>query len=181
LRFLADVERLKEEYDSKMADINENQHKLLLHTEGDGSQFPPLYADKWDDDKREKFSPYLMLALAMGIIKYGFRGEGFGNQKVYYIDDDKKTSLHHQTYRNVIENITEDEAEKIREIVENKLNTGEYLSKTKREALKQEIDGSLHKAIEKECGKNKADWNKFVDAKLPAKAILDRDKERLTN
>jgi hypothetical protein len=181
LRFLADVERLKKDYDAKMADINESQHKLLLHTENDGSQFPSLYADKWDDDKKEEFSPYLMLAMAMNIIKYGFRGEGFGNQKVYFIDDDKKTSLKHQTYRNVVENITEEEAESIKELVERKLNTGEYLSKTKREALKQEIDGNIHKAIEKECGKNKADWNKFVDAKVPAKEILDRDKERLTN
>lgn len=182
LRYLADVERLKKEYDAKMADINENQHKLLLHTEGDGSQFPPLYADKWDDDKKEEFSPYLMLSMAMGLIKYGFRGEGFGNQKVYYIDDDKKNSLHDQTtYRNVIENITEDEADQIKEMVENKLDTGEYLSKAKREALKLEIDSNLHKAIEKECVKNKADWNKFVDAKALTKEILDRDKNRLTD
>jgi hypothetical protein len=181
LRYLADVERLKKEYDAKMTDINEKQHKLLLHTEGDGSIFPSLYPEKWDDDKKEEFSPYLMLAMAVGIVKYGYRGEGYGNQKVYFIDDDKKTSLNHQTYRNVVENITEEEAEAIKEMVERKLNTGEYLSKKKRDDLKQEIDGNIHKAIEKECAKNKSDWNKFVDAKTPAKEILYRDSDRLTD
>jgi len=189
LRYLADVERLKKDYDAKMTDIKEDQHKLLLHTEGDGLYFldgkpvPSLYVNKWNDDKKEEFSPYLMLAMAAGLIKYGFRGEGFGNQKVYYIDDDKKTSLKHQTYRNVIENITEDEAENIKKAVEDKLNTGEYLSKAKREALKQEIkkDGAIYRNIEKECGKNKSDWNKFVDAIAPAIEILDKDKQRLTD
>lgn len=181
LRYLADVERLKKDYDAKLSDINEKQHKLLLHTEGDGSQFPSLYPDKWDDDKKEDFSPYLILAMSMGLIKYGFRGEGYGNQKVYYIDNEKKTSLKHQTFRNVVENITEEEADMIRTMVESKLNTGEYLSKSKRDFLKGEIDGSVHEAIKKECAKNKADWDKFVDAKVPAKEILDRDKERLTD
>jgi hypothetical protein len=181
LRYLSDVERLKREYDAKMADINENQHKLLMHTEGDGTQFPPLYADKWDDDKKEAFSPWLILAMAIGFVKYDFQGEGYGNKKVYHITDDKKTSLKHQTYRNVVENITEDEAETIKQVVEHKLNTGEYLSKAKREELKRKIDDVIHKAIEKECGKNKSDWNKFVDVKTPAKEILDRDKDRLTD
>lgn len=181
LRYLANVESLKKEYDAKIADSNENQHKMLLHTEGDGSQFPSLYADKWDEGKKEEFSPYLLLALAMGIIKKGFRGEGYGNQIVYYIDDDKKTSLNHKTYCNVVKNIEEDKAENIKKMVEDKLNTGEYLSKAKHEALKAEINGNIHKAVEKECGKNKSNWEKIVDAKRSAEEILDRDKNRLTD
>ncbi|MBO7468606.1 MAG: hypothetical protein J6T81_00600 [Bacteroidales bacterium] len=181
LRYLADVNRLKNDYEEKLTDINEKQHKLLLHTEGDGSQFPSLYPETWDDTKKEEFSPYLILAMSMGLIKYGFQGKGYGNQKVYYIDNEKKTSLKHQTFRNVVENITEEDAEMIRTMVENKLNTGEYLSRSKRESLKSEIDGSTSEAVKKECAKNKHDWEKFVDAKDPAKEILDRDKERLTD
>jgi hypothetical protein len=179
LRYLADVESLKKEYDDKMAIYNDPQHKILLHTEGDGSQFPSLYAYRWNADEREKFSPYIILAMSMKAVKYGFRGN-FDNQEVYYIDNERKTSLRYKTYRSVVENIKEEEAKEIKEIVEQNLNTKD-LSKERRDALKREIDDNIQKTIERECGANEHYWNRFIDGKNSAKQILDRDERRLIN
>ena len=181
LRYLENTKVLSREYFSKMSDRNEEQNKLLLHTEGDGSQFPSLYADRWDDKKKTDFAPYLLVAMSLDMVKYGFRGEGRGNQRIYYIDDDRKTSLKAETFYNVVENLPEIQAREIVKNVEARLNTGEYLSKSKRNDLKNKIDSNISDMIRKECGKSEDKWNFFVDVKEMAKDILDRDSERFTD
>ena len=78
-------------------------------------------------------------------------------------------------------NLSEKQAREIVENVEARLNTGEYLSKSKRDDLKNKIDSNISDMIRKECGKSEDKWNFFVDVKEMAKDILDRDSERFTD
>lgn len=181
LRYIKDVDILHEEYVAKISEVGDVQHKLLLHTEGDGSQFPSLYPEKFDAQKREEFSPYLVLALSLDIVKYGYLHDGTGKKVYFYIDSGKETSLHCQTFRNVIEKIDENTAGTIKEIVLNKLGTAEYLAKSKRAEVKDRIENEISSAVKKECLPNKENFNSFIDAKNTAADVLDEyEKDRMT-
>ena len=44
------------------------------------------------------------------------------------------------------------------------------------------MDKDISEAVKKECGRNREDWNRFVEAKNNAAGILDEhDKDRMTD
>lgn len=182
LRFIKDVDVLHREYEAKISEPGGVQHKLLLHGEGDGSQFPSLYPEKFNEEKREEFAPYLIIAMALGIVQFGYLHDGSGKRVYFYTDSGKEYSLHCQTFRNAVENIDEETAYKIQELTLTKLGTADYLSKTKRTEVKNIMDKDISEAVKKECGRNREDWNRFVEAKNNAAGILDEhDKDRMTD
>lgn len=182
LRFVKDVDILRREYEAKISETGDVQHKLLLHSEGNGSQFPSLYPEKFNEEKREEFAPYLIIAMALGIVQFGYLHDGSGKRIYFYTDSGKEYSLHCQTFRNAVENIDEETAYKIQELTLTKLGTADYLSKAKRIEVKNIMDKDISEAVKKECGRNREDWNRFVEAKNNAAGILDEhDKDRMTD
>lgn len=182
LRFIKDVDVLHKEYEAKISEPGDVQHKLLLHSEGDGSQFPSLYPEKFNEEKREEFSPYLALAFALDIVQLGYMHDGTGKKVYFYTDSGKKISLHCQTYRNAVENIEKVTALRIQELVLAKLGTAEYLSKVRRADVRNALDTKISEVVKKECGRNQNDWDRFVDARNTAYGILeDHDSDRMTD
>ena len=182
LRFIKDVDVLRREYEVKISEPGDVQHKLLLHSEGDGPQFPSLYPEKFNEEKREEFSPYLALAFALDIVQLGYMHDGTGKKVYFYTDSGKEFSLHCQTYRNAVENIEEVTALRIQELVLAKLGTAEYLSKVRRADVRNALDTKISEVVKKECGRNKDDWNRFVEARNTAYGILEEhDSDRMTD
>ncbi|MDR1161840.1 MAG: tubulin-like doman-containing protein [Tannerellaceae bacterium] len=82
LRILQDLPLLKEKYDYLINNPNEaRQNRTVLHTEGTGENFPNLFVAKelLPSDIRKKYLPYLILAYAMGFVKYTDKNDGTGN------------------------------------------------------------------------------------------------------
>lgn len=183
LRFIKDVDELRKAYEEKISESEDMlQHKLLLHGEGDGSQFPSLYPEKFNEEKREEFAPYLVIALALDIVQLGYLHDGTGKKVYFYTDSGKEYSLHCQTYRNAVENMDEETALRIQNLVLAKLGTAEYLSKVRRTEVKNALDTKISEAVKKECARNKNDWNRFVEARNTAYGILEEhDSDRMTD
>ncbi|MDR0810666.1 MAG: hypothetical protein LBN23_00075 [Paludibacter sp.] len=81
LRAIQDLKTLKEKYDFLISNPNvARQNRTVLHTEGTGENFPNLFVenDLLPSQIREKYTAYLIIAYALGIIKYGDRADGTG-------------------------------------------------------------------------------------------------------
>lgn len=65
-------------------DPNAEFNRLMLHSEGKGTQFTPLELprDKSIEELRDMYIPYIMLALGVGVIKFGETKDGTGRK--YY-------------------------------------------------------------------------------------------------
>jgi hypothetical protein len=83
LRAIFDLTLLKEKYDYLVNDDNAGEarrNRTILHTEGTGENFPNLFVedDLLPSQIREKYTPYVIIAYAMGLVKYGDRDDGTG-------------------------------------------------------------------------------------------------------
>jgi hypothetical protein len=65
-RFVADVQFLKDRYDSRVNATDGDQARFELHTEGDGTAWPSLYLRKIT---RDETLPLLLLANAIGLVQ----------------------------------------------------------------------------------------------------------------
>ena len=68
LRYVKQIEFLKQHYDSLIKNANTNRTEIELHSEGNGNDFPPLYFASVDSMKAEAL-PYILLAIGLNIIK----------------------------------------------------------------------------------------------------------------
>jgi hypothetical protein len=66
LRFIKILPFLQERYQRRLS-LNPERSGLELHSEGDGSTFPPLFVKTGEEVKKES-TPYLFLADALGMI-----------------------------------------------------------------------------------------------------------------
>jgi hypothetical protein len=81
LRAIRDIRLLKEKYDYLVNNPNEaRQNRVVLHTEGDGTNFPNLFAadDMLPSQIREKYLQYLIINYALGHIRYADKQDGTG-------------------------------------------------------------------------------------------------------
>jgi hypothetical protein len=81
LRAIQDLALLKEKYDYLVNNPNEAyQNRAILHTEGDGTNFPNLFVedDMLPSQIREKYLQYLIINYAAGNIKYADKQDGTG-------------------------------------------------------------------------------------------------------
>lgn len=88
LRTVNDIKMLKPRYELMVNDEQQSEiNKLVLHLEGDGSQYPPLFVERFDP---KKYLKEMILAVAMGLIQYQENGDGTGRK--YYcrlkVDED---------------------------------------------------------------------------------------------
>ena len=89
LRFVNDIHYLRQKYDSQLKMENEEISRLVLHIEGDGTQYPPLYS-KTDSEKRaesehkRKFYEglaYYLIGVGLDSIKMMDLGDGTGKMQ----------------------------------------------------------------------------------------------------
>ncbi len=80
LRAVNDVKMLKPRYDLLVNDAQQGEiNKLVLHLEGDGTQYPSLFVERYDP---KKYLRDMVLGVAMGLIAYQENGDGTGRK--YY-------------------------------------------------------------------------------------------------
>ncbi len=67
LRFITQIQNLKDKYDRRISGSDSERAKLELHLEGDGSQYPSLFVPTSGENVAMGI-PYFLLAKAMGLV-----------------------------------------------------------------------------------------------------------------
>lgn len=177
-RALKELPYLKEKYDYLVNNPNEaRQNRIVLHTEGTGENFPSLFVkqEMLPSDVRKKYTPYLMTAYALGIIKYADRQDGTGLSAYGTIEEDalgleilnpfadKFTEIPYSS------KFTEEFGEDLADKLKSALKT-DYLHVEKRKALVTQIQKLIKEVILPECGGNQGgeQFLFFKDAALKA-------------
>ena len=76
LRTVNDLKILKQKYDLMVNDPQQGEiNRLVLHLEGDGTQYPPLFVEKF---KPDNYLKEMLLGVAMGLISYQEINDGTG-------------------------------------------------------------------------------------------------------
>lgn len=167
LRMVNDIKLLKTKYDGLLTGEQKEINQLVLHLEGDGSQYPPIYVEKYNP---EKYLGTLLLATALKMIQYQDKCDNTG-KKAFCISKndpdgfplppvvicDKISGLHETE-------ISLSEMKHIVNDVNNALMT-DYLHVTKREELVKEMV-ALANTILKECNNNltSSTYKKYLEA-----------------
>jgi hypothetical protein len=172
LRYVADVQFLKERYDQRLGSDNTGQAKTELHTEGDGSQFPSLFIESVDS---KKYLAYLMTGRAMGLLD-SLEDPETGQTAIYLMGKDSRgrdldpvplgkdfAAILDEASLTAYDSLMS----QIRPLLEN-----QYLHKAKREELLNNIDAQV--AAVKVERKNPLDkvYKSYVVAAQTAEAIL---------
>lgn len=185
LRMVNDVKILKQKYDLVLHGNNPDVARLVLHLEGDGSQYPRIFlANRAELQKeREKFVqqtlPNILLAKALGYIQYQDRMDGTGKNAFCILEEDElgiplSTIVLGDKMTMIESKLTDEIAEKVDSAVRIKL-LGEYLHQDKRKEIQNSIVSDLKNIILKECNNNPADevYSKFANATRSAITILN--------
>ena len=184
LRTLEVLPFLKERYDYLVSNPNEaRQNKIVLHTEGTGEQFPCLFVEneKSPSEVRKIYIPYLMIASAMGVIRYADKEDGSGTSAFGTVEQDALgfevlTPLADQFIDiPYTEKFTEAFGEELREKVEVALKT-DYFHVDKRKGLLTAVQTLIQKTILPECGGNKGSqqFKEYYEAALQALGIINK-------
>lgn len=175
----------KEKYDFLTKSASESiarENRTILHIEGSGSDYPDLFLEpeKQKSQLRDEFTPYLIIASAMGLIKYADREDGTGKsaygtvtinrmgREVLNPISDKFSLI------GFSEAFTEDFCEELKKSVLEKMK-GDYLNVTKRKELLPVIQELVGKTILAECGGNSGtvEYRGFEKAGETAMDILE--------
>ena len=186
LRMVNDVRILKEKYDLQINGNNPEVAKLVLHLEGDGTQYPDIYSEpdvpgsiKWIKRIKETF-PYILLSHTLGIIKYQDKMDGTGKKAFCIAKEDEDgiplpAIVLGDKYTHIIDSgkLDADLCAELKEGVQAKL-ADDYLHVTKREELEAALTNELKTIILPECKNNPSDpvFTKFREAKKEASQIL---------
>jgi len=186
LRMVNDVKILKQKYDLQLKGTNPEVAKLVLHLEGDGTQYPPVYSEKtgpgtesWKRRIKESF-PYILLSYVLGIIQYQDKMDGTG-KKAFSImkEDEDGYPLPPVILGDKFTQITDSDvldADLCTEIIDSvqaKL-ADEYLHITKRGELDAALKNVIKTTVLPECKNNPNDpvFVKFREAATEASKIL---------
>ena len=186
LRMVNDVKILKQKYDLILNGNNPDVAKLVLHLEGDGSQYSSIYTLTPEEirKKREQFIseslPFVLLSKILNAIKYDDRMDGTG-KKAYCISKTDEFGLPMppvilgDKLTDVVNSpLLDDELSfDLRQNVQSKL-AGEYLHISKRSELEEAVKKELTAIILPECKNNPGDplFIKFREAATEVIKIL---------
>ena len=174
-RFVADLKFLREKYDLRTSGDAGSQARTELHTEGDGTQFPPLFVRQ--ATPAEAF-PFLLLAQAMGLVR-PLEDPDTGENAMYLITKNEKGKPQPPVPlgRTLVDAV--DEADLTRldalEVTVRNLLATEYLHKTKRQALVDAIDEQVNGVLS-ERKNNPLDkiYKRYYEASQRAEVILSQ-------
>lgn len=180
MRTLDSLKFYKERYDylvnnPNMTEAQIRENKVILHGEGTGEQFPDLFLTpaKQKSQLRAEFTPWMLLAYATGIIKFGDVMDGTGRKMYGTVETDEDTGF--ETLKPIAakfteigysERFTEDFCESVKAQVEDKFK-GPYLNIENRvNELRPKIQELLNGTLLPETGNNQGAkaFLEFLDA-----------------
>jgi hypothetical protein len=187
LRMVNDLKILKEKYDGQIERGNNVEvARLVLHMEGNGSQYPSVFALNSEEIEKKRLKlaadalPYMLIAIAKNDIAWQDRLDGTG-KKAFCLrktDEDgfalpplilgeKVTDL--LTAKSIDETFVDDLTSEVRRAL-----ADEYLHIAKREELIKSILEIINTKVLLECKNNPADkiYLRFKDAAKEANQIL---------
>lgn len=186
LRMVNDVRILKQKYDLLLKGLNPEVAKLVLHLEGDGSQYPPVYSERrghgtpyWDKMIADAL-PYILMSYLLGIIQYQDRMDGTGKKAFCVMKEDEfglplPPLILGDKITQIIDSplLDDDLCAEFKAAVQTHL-ADDYLHITKRAELEAALKKELTAAILPECKNNPADpiFVKFREAATEAIKIL---------
>ena len=186
LRMVNDVKILKQKYDLMVNGSNPEVAKLVLHLEGDGTQYPPIYTMTEKERVAAQGNmvanvlPYILISRSLGTIDYMDRMDGTG-KKAYCIAKVDELGLPMpplvlgEKFIDVINSplLDEDLCNEIKTGVQTQL-AGDYLHIAKRAELEDALKKELTSVVLPECKSNPADpsFMKFREAAAEAIKIL---------
>lgn len=186
LRMVNDIRVLKQKYDLMLRGNNPDVARLVLHLEGDGSQYPrifmPTRAEMEESQGKliQEALPKVLIAKALGYISYQDRMDGTGKNAycISVMDEVLGVPLPPvvlcDKFTEITESIDQDLADQVGAEVRSKL-AGEFLHQSKRKELQEAISNELKSTILKECANNPGDprYVKFLEATREAINILN--------
>lgn len=184
LRAVNELSFLKTNYDLTIKQNDKDIAELVLHLEGNGSEYPKLFLQTHAESQLEKSKmvedtlPYLLLAKSLGLVSKQDRSDGTGKMSfgISRTDEDglpmpplflgDKLTL-------ATEKIDDDISTILKSIVAEKLSD-EYLHSSKREEVKKLLIIDIKDIILPECKGNMNDpvYLKFYNASKEAINIL---------
>jgi hypothetical protein len=180
LRAINDLTFLKEKYNYLVNNPNEaRQNRTVLHTEGTGDTLPDLFvaAEMLPSDIRRQYLPYLIIAYALGFVKYADKDDGTGKsawgtisvnrlgEEVLNPIADKFTEIPYNA-----DFFTETAGEKLREKAESEIKAN-YLHKDKRAELVKKVQNLYKEVILPEYNNNKGNEDCKFFAECAEKAM----------
>ncbi|MDR1130288.1 MAG: tubulin-like doman-containing protein [Prevotellaceae bacterium] len=186
IRMVNDARILKQKYDLVLRGNNPEVARLVLHLEGDGSQYPKMFTRTRAEEEEERKAmiasslPYMLIAVVKNDIAYQDRGDGTGKKAwcMTQIDEDgyplPPLALGEKV-TDIIESpaVDEDFATEIKSKISVALQ-GEYLHVTKRAELEDAVKNLINTVVLPECKSNPGDpvFVKFRNAAKEAGQIL---------
>ncbi|MFI3282148.1 MAG: tubulin-like doman-containing protein [Rikenellaceae bacterium] len=156
LRMVNDVKFLKNKYIKMLEGDNKEVNQLVLHLEGDGSQYPTIFVEPFNVAAHKEL---LLMGVALDLIKYQDKQDGTGRMAYCIIkEDDLGLPMPPIVISDKLSTMEDSETLKIGDIKRIKadidaLMQSEYLHVTKREELAKKV-ASLAKMILEECNNN---------------------------
>ncbi|MBF0118522.1 MAG: tubulin-like doman-containing protein [Desulfobacterales bacterium] len=145
LRYLGILQFLKEKYEQRINGKDSSRAKLELHTEGDESLFPNLFVPSSGEVIKEGL-PYFLIAKSMGMIMEG-KNQTTGLSEVIMVKKDEYGFVSPvylgKTITDVADNLDMEKAYFLKNEVDTKLKSGEYLHVDKREPIRKLIEAEL--------------------------------------
>ena len=173
LRMVNEVKYLKHKYDVLTNGADAEISKWMLHTEGDGSQFPKLFTLTQEElkDARKKvlenLLPYILIAKCLDIIVFADRMDGTGRKAFCIMNEDEDgfplpPVILGEKITQIIDSdvLDADWCTEIMDSVQAKL-ADEYFHITKREELEEALKNLFNNIILPEY-KNKTDDPTFI-------------------
>jgi hypothetical protein len=185
LRMVNDVKILKQKYDLTINGSNPEVAKLVLHLEGDGSQYPSVFTKTAKELEAAKVKmvtdtlPYTLLYRALGTIDFMDKMDGTGKKAYCIVKEDDLGILTPIVLAEKFSEIIQ--SEKLNDDLCNEIITGvqaqlagSYLHITKREELEALLKKELKETVLPECKNNPNDptFLKFREATTEAIKIL---------
>ena len=140
----------KQRYDDLLHTPDEKtnrENSILLHSEGDGTELPPLFIP--DAKKPEEYWPYMFIAGATGILEKADEGWGYSSTNKF---GRKTTTVISADFTDLIEsdNMTEELRDTLVEKVEDLLNDPE-MTKADKKSMEEGIIQIVSKEIVPNC------------------------------
>ena len=179
LRFLEPVKFLKDRYEKKTRGSEAaKENAFILHGEGDGSQWPRLFAPS-GEIIREQARPYLLFAFALEILETNEdRGGNMTHLVLRLMDDDgllKEQIVFGPTLTEAEEKLTPKIAVVLQEAVEKELASPKYDDPDEREQLVQRLVAQANEV--KQYGSNDA-YMAFTQSAREAIQMLEQSSVR---
>ena len=164
IRVVAEAKVLKEKYDAAIKNIDESEARLVLHLEGDGTNYPSLFSLSREEKERQKKQlleenlPNVLLAYAMGTIQLQDKGDGSG-KSIYGVATKDEYGMAAGLivlglkFIEIENTLDQDIALTLSNEVALKLS-GEYFNNGKRIELKDKIIGHINNVVLSECNQN---------------------------